>query len=40
VEALHFNPIVNVCLEDLAFVALVGVMIVAKEHSHKEFTGE
>jgi hypothetical protein len=24
VEALHFNPIVNVYLEDLVFVAMVG----------------
>ncbi len=23
-EALHFNPILNVCLEDLVFVAMVG----------------
>jgi hypothetical protein len=23
-EALHFNPIVNVCVEDLVFVAMVG----------------
>jgi hypothetical protein len=24
VEALHFDPIVNICLEDLVFVAMVG----------------
>jgi hypothetical protein len=24
VEALHFDPIVNVCVEDLVFVAMVG----------------
>ena len=45
-EALSFDPIVNVSLEDwvafdLVFVAMVGgVMVVAKVHSDKEFTGE
>ncbi len=45
VEALRFDPIFNISLEDkvafdLVFVASGGVMVVAKEHSNKEFTGE
>jgi hypothetical protein len=45
VEALSFDPIVNVSLEDfvafdLVFVAMVGVGVVAKEHSDKVFPGE